>query len=621
MAEENSGQNQVQTGGTAQAVAQTAATGQGGTAQAVAQTAATGQGGTAQAVAADQGAATQVVAADQVSMTNSANGAQTFSSGITQINREFQEKSTLKLAESLGLPYINLGKTPLNPDYLKILDIETAKKARLIPFFKIGKQVRIATDTPDNADTKNILESLKNNGFEIILTLASTAGIEDAFQIYEQTQKYKKIELVESVEEKSIHTYEKEITALKDLADKLDTVTADQGLNLIDIGGMKTHASDIHYEPSENTVTVRFRIDGVLHKVFEMKFDTYKNISNQLKYESRMQLNVATIPQDGRYTFNYNEKKVAVRVSSIPTPYGESFVCRYLFSDETNIDFEALGFQGANLKRMQDLCKISHGMVLATGPTGSGKTTTLYSILSKMKTAENKIITLEDPVEYAIEGVTQSQIDEKHGYDFAGGLKAMLRQDPNIVMLGEIRDLETAQTAAQAALTGHVLLSTLHTNSAIEAIPRLINMGLPAFMVASALDTIIAQRLVRKVCSACSTLEPISDSEKSEFVEVMKNLQSINPGVVVAIPEKTVKVHGCDKCSQTGYFGRVVLAEIITINVEIKNLILNNASVVDIIATARKQGMTTMREDGFIKVAQGLTTLEEVYRVTNVAGA
>lgn len=632
MAEENSAQNQIQAqtqpaagqgGASGTVVVQDSQVGQIGSASAGGQTdQVVGQVGTSGTVVVQPatGQAAAQTAGQTITGGQGGTGVQSFSTGISQINREFQEKSTLKLAESLGLPYINLGKTPLNPDYLKILDIEIARKARLIPFFKVGKQVRVATDTPDNTETKTVLQTLKDSGFELSLTLASTAGIEDAFTIYEQTQKYKKIELVESVEQKSINTYEKEITALKDLADKLDTVTAEEGLNLIDIGAMKTLASDIHYEPSENTVTVRFRIDGVLHKVFEMKFDTFKNISNQLKYESRMQLNVVTVPQDGRYTFNYNEKKVAVRVSSIPTPYGESFVCRYLMSEETNIDFDTLGFQGTNLKKMQDLCKISHGMVLATGPTGSGKTTTLYSVLSKMKTSENKIITLEDPVEYAIEGVTQSQIDEKRGYDFASGLKAMLRQDPNIVMLGEIRDLETAQTAAQAALTGHVLLSTLHTNSAIEAIPRLINMGLPAFMVAPALDTIIAQRLVRKVCVSCGVMEPISDSEKNEFEEVITNLKKINPGVTTEVPEKILKAHGCDKCSQTGYSGRIVLAEIITINAEIKDLILNNASVVDIIAAARKQGMITMREDGFIKVAQGLTTIEEVYRVTNVAG-
>lgn len=540
--------------------------------------------------------------------------------GVEKVNREFQEKSTLKKAKDLGLPYVNIGKTPINPDFLKLIDFEVATKSKVIPFFRVGKKLRLAVVDPSNEETKKAIAGLQNKGFEVNISLCSEAGIIDALKIYEKQQKYKKIEIVETVEEKSIGTYEKEIASLLDLAKKLDTVTAEEGLNLINLGAIKSKASDIHYEPTENKVSVRFRIDGVLHKAFDMPLDIYARISNQLKYISKLRLNVETVPQDGRYTFMFNEKKVAVRVSSIPTPYGESFVCRYLVSDVKPLTFEELGFSGLALKKLQNACKISHGMILATGPTGSGKTTTLYSILSVMNTPENKVITLEDPVEYNIAGVTQSQIDERGGYDFASGLRSVLRQDPDVVMLGEIRDLETAQTAAQAALTGHVLLSTLHTNSAIESIPRLINMGLPPFMTAPALDTVIGQRLVRKVCKNCSKLEPITESEKKEFENIMQILAKVNPTSVVEIPTNLPKVVGCDVCSNTGYSGRIVLAEVITVNQEIKDLILNNASMVEMIAAARKEGIITMREDGFLKVAAGLTTLEEVYRVTNVLG-
>jgi len=539
-------------------------------------------------------------------------------SQMSNINRDFQEKAVLKQAESLNLPYVNIGKTPLNPDFLKLVSLDEARKSRIIPFFRVGKKVRVAVEDINNSDTKAVIKDLESKGFEINMNLASSAGIDDALNIYDQTQKYKKIEIIESVEEKSIKTYEKEIAGLKELSAKLDTVTAEEGLNLLDIGAMKTGASDVHYEPSEKIVNVRFRIDGVLHNVFEIKTDTYRRLANQLKYVSHMQLNVTTVPQDGRYDFKFNEQRIAVRVSSIPTPYTESFVCRYLPSEEIALSFEDLGFQGLALTKLNKVCDISHGMVLVTGPTGSGKTTTLYSILSKMNTPEAKIITLEDPVEYNLHGVTQSQIDEKRDYDFAKGLRAILRQDPDIVMLGEIRDLETAQTAAQAALTGHVVLSTLHTNSAIETIPRLVNMGLPPFMIGPSLNTIIAQRLVRKVCPKCSTLDPISDSAKKEFGEIMNNLKNVNPGDAIAVPEKVQVAHGCDACSQTGYKGRLVICEVITLNNAMKDLILNKASLVELIAAARKDGMITMKEDGFRKVAQGLTTLEEVYRVTNV---
>ncbi len=537
---------------------------------------------------------------------------------MSNINREFQEKSVLKQAESLNLPYVNIGKTPLNPDFLKLIDVETARKARIIPFFRTGKKVRVAVQDINNSDTQASIKALQDKGYEVNINLASSSGIDDALNIYTQTQKYKKLEIVETVEQKSIKTYEKEIAGLKELTTKLDTVTAEEGLNLLDVGAIKTGASDVHYEPSEKSVTVRFRIDGVLHKVFEIKPDTYRRIANQLKYSSHMQLNVTTVPQDGRYDFKFNEQRIAVRVSSIPTPYTESFVCRYLPSEEIALSFEDLGFQSLALAKLQKVCSISHGMVLVTGPTGSGKTTTLYSILGKMNTPEAKIITLEDPVEYNLHGITQSQIDEKRDYDFAKGLRAILRQDPDIVMLGEIRDLETAQTASQAALTGHVVLSTLHTNSAIETIPRLVNMGLPPFMIGPSLNTIIAQRLVRKVCPKCTTMEPISDSAKKEFEAIMTTLKNVNSGDVVVVPEKVPTAHGCDECSQTGYKGRLVICEVLTINNALKDLILNKSSLVDMIGVARKEGMITMKEDGFIKVAQGLTTLEEVYRVTNV---
>lgn len=563
--------------------------------------------------------------ADQSATSNSdqkvvnAHDSKSFTNNVVEINREFQEKSTLKQAKDLGLPYVNIGKTPLNPDFLKLIDFDSAKKAKIIPFFRVGKKVRVAVENPSEAETQNLIKILTDKGFEINVCLASSTGINDALKVYEKNEKYKKMEIVENVEEKSIKTYEKEIKILSDLSQKLDLVTAEEGINLINIGAMKTNASDVHFEPEENTVIVRLRIDGVLHKAFEIKRETFEKISNQIKYEARMRLNATTIPQDGRYSFVFNRKKIGVRVSSIPTPFGESFSCRFLIGNEKSLTIEELGFQGLAKKKLQKVFKLSHGMILATGPTGSGKTTTLYALLNKMTTPENKVITLEDPVEYSIEGVTQSQIDEKHGYNFADGLKAVLRHDPDIVMVGEIRDLETAQTVAQAALTGHIVLSTLHTNSAIETIPRLLNMGLPPFIIAPSLDTIIAQRLVRRVCPDCSTLEPISNSEKKEYEEIMANLKNVNPHAVIEIPEKVPKIKGCDACSNTGYKGRIIIAEVITITSEMKELILNNSSLVDLISAARKEGIITMREDGFLKVASGITTLEEVYRVTNIS--
>lgn len=537
---------------------------------------------------------------------------------LEQVNRELQEKSTLKRAQELKIPYVNIAKTPLNPDFLKVLEIDEAKRGRIIPFFKVAKKIRVALENPENPETKSIIEKLQKEGYEILINLASSSGIDEAMQTYDSSQSYKKIEIVKDVEAESIQTYEQEIKELADLPKKLETLTAEQALNLLNVSAMKTGASDIHFEPEEEVTVVRFRIDGVLNKVFDLKPEVYSNISSQIKYESKMRLNVYTIPQDGRYTFVFNKKIIGVRVSSIPTPNGESFVCRFLVGGEKQITFKELGFQGHAYAKLQTASSISQGMILVTGPTGSGKSTTLYALVNEMNNPENKIITLEDPVEYHLAGVTQSQIDEKNEYTFAGGLRTVLRQDPDVIMLGEIRDLDTAQTASQAALTGHVVLSTLHTNSAIETIPRLVNMGLPPFMVAPALHTIIAQRLVRKVCPDCVKQVPITESEKKEFEIVMGNLENVNKAAVVAIPESLPKSGGCELCSHTGYRGRLVVTELITMTSELKDLVLNEASSIKMIVAARKEGMITMREDGFLKVAQGLTTLDEVYRVTNI---
>ena len=292
---------------------------------------------------------------------------------MAKINREVQEKSTLRHAHELGIPYIDIAKTPLNPDFLKIVDLEVAKKGRVIPFFRVGKKIRVAVDNLENPETQNLIKLLEGQGNEIDISLASSSGMDDAFKIYDASEQYKKIEIVENVESKSIATYEKEIATLKDLPTKLEEVTAEEGLNLLNVGAMKTNASDIHYEPEEDGVIVRFRIDGILHKVFKLKADVYKKIAEQLKYQGKMRLNVNTSPQDGRYVFNFNDKKIAVRTASIPTPFGESFVCRYLPSDKKTVTFEELGFQGISLKKLENVTKIVQGMVLVTGPTGSGK--------------------------------------------------------------------------------------------------------------------------------------------------------------------------------------------------------------------------------------------------------
>lgn len=560
-------------------------------------------------------------AASSVSSGQGVKTAQGVDQTLEKINRSFKEKSTMGRAKQLGIPYINIGITPINPDLLRLIPPDVAKKALILPFFKVGKKIRVALADPNNSETKIVISQFQQNGFTVDLNLASDTGILEAMRLYETEQYKVKKEVTTTLSEEKIKAYEEEIHQLADLKDKLKNVNSEEAVYLISVGALKTGASDMHFEPEEQMVRLRFRIDGILHKIFDIDRSIYANIVNQIKYQCKMKLNINNEPQDGRYGFIVNDRKVDMRVSALPTEYGETFVCRLLDSKRHLADFEEMGFWGEDLQHISHLTNISHGMILITGPTGSGKTTTLYAMLDKFNSPEDKIITLEDPIEYHLAGISQSQINEKRGYDFAGGLRAILRQDPDTVMLGEIRDLATAETAAQAALTGHVLLSTLHTNSAIESIPRLINIGLPPFMVAPALNTIIAQRLVRKICPACQKIEPVSQTELDEIKKVVETIKKIRPSLSdLAIPDKLPKVQGCDICSHTGYKGRICVVEIVNIDFEIRDLILNKASSTKIIESARRKGMLTMREDGILKILKGITNLEEVHRTTTIAG-
>ncbi len=535
---------------------------------------------------------------------------------MEKINRDFKERATAQKAKELGIGYLNIAVTPINPDLLRLIPPESAKSGLIIPFFKIGKKLRVAVADPNNPETVKIIDNLKENGYAVNVNLSSDLGIIYAMRLYESEQYKVKKTIDTSLSEEKIKAFEQEIQQLKNLKERIKTITSEEALYLLNIGALKTGASDIHYEPQETSVRLRFRIDGMLHDIFDIDKGIFNNIANQIKYQCKMKLNINNEPQDGRYAFTVNERKVDLRVSSLPTEYGETFVCRLLDSERHVADFEEMGFWGSNLQSIEGLMKLKHGMILITGPTGSGKTTTLYALLEKFNKPESKIITLEDPIEYHLKGVSQSQINEKRGYDFANGLRAILRQDPDVVMLGEIRDLETAETGAQAALTGHVLLSTLHTNSAIESIPRLINIGLPPFMVAPAINTIIAQRLVRRFCPKCTVKKPIDISEREEMQRTLDFIRRTQPSLQLEIPDEVPTAPGCDVCSHTGYKGRICVIEMFKMDTEIRDLILNKASTTKLIEAARRKGMLTMYEDGVVKAIKGLTSLQEVHRVT-----
>ncbi len=538
---------------------------------------------------------------------------------LSSINREFEERSVSQRAQQMGMNYIDIAKIHINPDHLKTITGKEAFEALVVPFFKVGKKVRLAIVHPTNPGTQNLIKKLKDDGYAINVNLASETGLRTALEAYKLFEGPTAIETKNIIDEEKISSYQAEVENLTALREKIQTVSSEEALNFISVGALKTGASDIHYQPEEARVIVRFRIDGVLQQVLELDLQTYGYLSNQLKYKSGMRLNVTNVPQDGRYYFTVNERKVDVRVSAIPTEYGESFVCRLLDSKKKNLKFEELGFEGRNLEILHKALEIPNGMILVTGPTGSGKTTTLYSMLNEFNDPENKIITLEDPIEYHLTGITQSQINEKRGYTFGGGLRAILRQDPDIVMIGEIRDFDTAETAAQAALTGHVLLSTLHTNSAIETIPRLINIGLKPFMVAPALSIVMAQRLVRKVCSFCMEQKPVSEAERKLLEAAIEQIHLVNPALALTVPATLPEAPGCEKCSKTGFLGQVSLAEMFINNDDLKEAILAEKSTTELYKIVRAQGMLTMGEDGVVKVLRGVTTLSEVERVADIS--
>ena len=538
---------------------------------------------------------------------------------VTSINRDFEERAVMERAQKMGMNYVNIAKVSINPDYLKVIPVEEARTAKVIPFFKVGKKVRLALVHPTHEETQTIIKRLKSEGYAININLASEDGMEEALHAYDNQQVAVPIVAENIIEESTIESYQKEIQGLSELRSKIQEVTAEEALNFINVGAVKTGASDIHYQPEEKRVILRFRIDGVLQQVLEVDKNTYSYISNQLKYKSGMKLNITNIPQDGRYFFKVNDRKIDVRVSSIPTEYGESFVCRLLDSKKKQLEFTDMGFEGRNLQILNDSLNIDNGMILVTGPTGSGKTTTLYSLLSKFNSPDNKIITLEDPIEYHLENITQSQINDKRGYTFSGGLRAILRQDPDIVMIGEIRDRDTAETAAQASLTGHILLSTLHTNSAVETVPRLLNIGLQPFMIAPSLHTVIAQRLIRKVCHFCVEQKPLNEAEKKLLDAAVKEITNISPHLNVNMPVTLPHGQGCDKCSNTGYLGQISIAEMFVTDDTFKEKILAGESTGELFKHLRSRGMLTMGEDGILKVLAGVTTIEEVQRVTIIS--
>ncbi|OIO18832.1 MAG: hypothetical protein AUJ23_02955 [Candidatus Magasanikbacteria bacterium CG1_02_32_51] len=405
-----------------------------------------------------------------------------------------------------------------------------------------------------------------------------------------------------------------DFSSVQDLLSKSNTTDL---ITVLLGAGLKVNASDIHIEAEQNRLIVRFRLDGILHDVAELSKDIFQKLISRIKLISALKINIINKPQDGRFTIHFPEYDVDVRVSTIPTVFGESAVMRLLIQKQDSLTLDSLGFSERDFAVLNEEIKRPNGMIITTGPTGSGKTTTLYAILKILNKPGVKIITLEDPVEYRMEGVNQSQIDHSKNYDFATGLRSMLRQDPDIVMVGEIRDAETAEIAVQAALTGHLLLSTLHTNSSFGAIPRFLSMSVQPFLLAPSLNCVMGQRLVRRVCQNCRKEVTFVDFDEHTQNRLLKQIEKMPEKLKVDIKKtKFYQATGCADCNNIGYKGRVGIYEIFVVKDEIEHMILSGEiSELVIEEMAYKQGMTTMVQDGIIKATEGVTTIDEVFRV------
>lgn len=533
------------------------------------------------------------------------------SDSLGRMNRQMEEANTEEQAKLVGLPYVNLHAFPADINTLSIFSEVDAKNAESVVFSKDKEMLRIATRNPNNVLLKEKIKDLQKK-HKIQLYIVSKSGLDYAMSFYKYVV--------------SPHTHISEEVRLEPNKDyieflaQLKAVEKQKALNITELIGnlfgaaMQLSASDIHFEPEEHIVKIRYRVDGVLQDLLHLDKSIQSTAVSRVKILSKLKLNVENLPQDGRITFMWGTNPVDVRVSSLPSAYGEGLVLRLLGVGAIQLKLNDLGLTGRSYKIIEAELGKPNGMIITTGPTGSGKTTTLYAFLNELNDPGVKIITIEDPVEYKLQGVQQTPIDHTVDFSFAKALRAILRQDPDIVMVGEIRDAETAETALQAALTGHIVLSTLHTNDSFGAIPRLVTMGAKPFIIAPALNAVIAQRLVRRLCDKCKTKTPLEPALQQKVDEILK---AVPQAAEVALPNpiEFYRAPGCTECHNLGYKGRIGIYEVIHINDTMKELILKNTSMVDLKKQAIQDGTLTMAQDGLLKALQGITDVEEVFRV------
>lgn len=538
--------------------------------------------------------------------------------GDVLLEKKIIEESKLRelYAYILGVPFVDLRKEIIPADILQIVPEPIAKRYKVVAFEKKDNAIKVAMLNPEDIQTIDFIR--KKTGLKIITCLTSEESIETILKQYEKSLKAEFGDIIDANAAKIGGDEEADLERMA------------RGLPIIRIvdtlikHAILQDASDIHIEPEEGDVKVRYRIDGILHDAMSLPKAVKDGIVARIKVLSNLKLDEHRVPQDGRFKMEQDDKKTSFRVSILPVFDGEKVVMRILDESSKGLTLEKIGLYGRGLEIVHKNIKRPNGMILSTGPTGSGKTTTLYTIIDILNTAEVNICTIEDPIEYRMPRINQTQIYPKVGLTFATGLRSLLRQDPNIIMVGEIRDNETVEMAIHSAMTGHLVLSTLHTNNAAGALPRLLDMGAEPFLVASTVNTVIAQRLVRKLCQDCKQEYKTTAAEleslgiNTDFIKTLESVGSTKEagGAFVGGEITLYKPAGCEQCGKEGYHGRIGIFEVLEVDEDIKKLISQKASTEDIEKKAREHGMATMLEDGILKAIQGITSIEEVLRVT-----
>lgn len=544
------------------------------------------------------------------------------------ILRAQEEKRAQILAQKLNLPYINLLKVPIEIDALSKVKEEKARAGLFLPFEIKENVVGIATLNPDDEILRETLKKLENLGYKTKIFICSLSSLKRGFEEYKKVRKLQK-KITEEIEisSENIEEIKKSLSKVEEIKEKLNqnknnTTTF---IEILMASALRFNASDIHIVPGDETVLIKYRIDGILHDIILIDKKFYQSLLSRIKLLSDLKINIHDVAQDGRFSVKLEGKDVEIRVSVVPGEYGEDVVMRIL-DPKMLLSVEELGFHSWHQEMILHQIKKTIGMILTCGPTGSGKTTTLYACLKKIATGEVKVLTIEDPIEYHLENVDQTQVEHEKGYNFAMALRAAMRQDPDVILVGEIRDPETASAAIQAAQTGHLVFSTLHTNDAAGIVPRLIELGISGPAIASSLNLAISQRLLRRICKNCVEEVEISGVQKDL---IKKNLELIPKPILEReeirkiiepiLKESNLKLKkgkGCEKCFNTGYKGRIGIYEMFKMTPRIEETISMSPSVFEMKKAMKEEGFSTLQQDALLRVIEGITSIEELERVT-----